>query len=351
MTSCFMAGATTCQMCLAGSFAGLEGASMCVACSAGSYSGLSGVSVCTACPPGYYCEGGSSKAGCPMHSSSSASTFHITGCICDAGYSGQNGESCIPCRPGSFCPGASNCSQLTLRLTWLYRSKETGFFYLNLPQPVQSMRNYWAQMESDIWQRVRINSILSPALEEIQLRTAAMHIDRTSFSCTGVETGCGLLDDTYQTDTSYVTLADPSKVSCEFASACACGEAIATSEIDIRGTPFSIKDGQYAWYTCCSYAYSFQSFCADEQHCSAQISGYCGGAVFNGKLRVLNRTQYLQDVQLACSLYPSDPNLQCNGVETPYHCGSAPSIQCPAGSMSLAGDVTLCLFVCIGAEG
>ena len=316
---------------------------MCLPCSAGSYTSLSGASACTACPPGYYCQGGSSKTGCPVHSSSSASTYHITGCTCNAGYSGQNGGSCAPCLPGSFCPGASKCSesQPTIGLTWLFRSEETGFFYLNLPQLVPSMRNYYDQIEFDIWQRVRINSTLSSALEEIQLYTAAMHIQTASFGCTDVDTGCRLRDDwevSYQPDVSYVSLADSSKVSCDFASACACGPwSVATSEIDLTGTPFSIKDSQNAWYTCCSYAYSFQSSCVNEQHCSAQVNGHCGSAYFNGRLSILDRSQYLQDINLACSLYPSDPHLQCNGDETPYLCDSAPSIPCPAGTISPAG--------------
>jgi hypothetical protein len=310
---------------------------MCVPCSAGSYTSLSGASACTACPPGYYCQGGSSKTGCPVHSSSSASTHHITGCICNAGYSGQNGGSCAPCLPGSFCPGASTCSQPTIGLTWLFRSEETGFFYLNLPQPMPSMRNYDGRIESDIWQRVRINSTLSPALEEVKLHTAAMHVNTASFSCEIVD-GCGILDASYQPDAAYVTLADPSKVSCDFASACACGSgSVATSEIDLTGTPFGITDFQNAWYTCCSYAYSFQSSCVNEQHCSAQVSGYCGGAIFSGRLSILDRSQYIQDINLACSLYPSDPHLQCNGDETPYLCDSTPSIPCPAGTISPAG--------------
>ena len=336
-----MAGASSCKACSAGFFAGSEGKSFCDFCSAGSYTTSSGASTCAACPPGYYCEGGSSKAGCPVHSSSSAFTYHITGCVCNAGYSGQNGGNCSTCHPGSFCPGASksNCSRPSL--TWLFRSEETGIYFLNLPKPVQSMKNYDARIESDTWQKVRINSTLGPYLDEVQLRTAAMHLNTASYSCGDVSNGCGQLDVSYQEDTSYVSLADSSSVACNFASACACGaRSIATSDIDLAGTPFRIKDGQNAWYKCCSYAYSFQSFCENEQHCSAQIEGYCGGAIFNGRLGILNRSQYLQDVNLACSLYPRDPQLQCSGDKIPYNCDAALSFPCPPGSTSQTGTYT-----------
>jgi hypothetical protein len=337
-----MAGASSCKACSAGFFAGSQGKTLCVSCSAGSYATSSGASTCAACPAGYYCEGGSSKAGCPVNSLSSGFTYHITGCVCNAGYSGHNGGNCSPCRPGSFCPGASksNCSRPSLRLTWLFRNEETGVYFLNLPKPVQSMKNYNARVESDVWQKVRINSTLRPDLEEVQLRTAAMHLNAVSYSCINVDIGCTQLQDgAYQEDTSYVSLADSSKVSCNFASACACG-SVATSDIDLAGTPFRITGGQNAWFTCCSYAHTFQSFCANEQHCSAQIEGHCANAIFNGRLGILNRSQYLQDVNLACSLYPRDPQLQCSGDKIPYNCDPALSFPCPAGSISQAGTYT-----------
>ena len=335
-----MAGASACKVCLAGFFAGSAGKSRCASCSAGSYTTSSGATSCSLCPPGYYCEGGSSKAGCPMHSSSSASTYHITGCVCNAGYSGQSGGNCSLCPPGSFCPGASNCSRPAL--TWLYRSEETGVYYLNLPQPVVSMKHYNFVIETDVYQKVRINSTLGADPQEIQLYTSAMHLSPASFICDTVDIGCQLLlpSTAYYADTSYVNLADSSKVACDFAAVCACGGtgSIATSEIDLSGTPFKIMDGQYAWYKCCSYAYTFRPFCMSEQKCSMQIDGYCGGAFFNGRLGILDRSQYLQDVKLACSLYPRDPQLQCgSGDKIPYNCDAASLFTCPAGYVSPAG--------------
>jgi hypothetical protein len=214
-------------------------------------------------------------------------------------------------------------------------------YYLNLLQPVVSMKHYFFVLETDVYRKVRINSTLGADLQEIQLYTAAMHLSPASYICGTVDIGCQLLANTsYYADSSYVNLADSSKVACDFASVCACGGtgSIATSEIDLSGTPFKIMDGQYAWYTCCSYAYTFRSFCASEQKCSVQIDGWCGSAYFNGRLGILDRSQYLQDVRLACSLYPRDPQLQCGSSDKiPYSCDAAPLFPCPAGYVSPAG--------------
>jgi hypothetical protein len=333
-----MAGASACKVCLAGFFASSAGKTMCDSCSPGYYTAPSGASTCSLCPPGYYCEDGSSKAGCPTHSSSSASTYHVTGCVCNAGYSGKSGGNCSLCPSGSFCPGVSNCSRPAL--TWLYRSEETGLYFLNLPQPVLGMKHYDSVLETDVYQKVRISSTLSADLQAIQLYTAAMNFSTASFTCDTVDISCKLLDSiSYHADTSYVDLADYSKVACDFAAVCACGGSgsVATSDIDLSGTPFKIMDGENAWWTCCSYAYTFRSFCVSEQKCSVQVDGYCGSAYFNGRLSILDRSQYLQDVKLACSLYPRDPNLQCSGDKIPYNCDEAPLLPCPAGYVSTAG--------------
>lgn len=80
---------------------------VCVSCHAGTYSSELNSSACTNCPSNtYYNVKGANNITncykCPEHAVSSPGSANRTDCLCDVGYSGNPGEQCQACPPGTF---------------------------------------------------------------------------------------------------------------------------------------------------------------------------------------------------------------------------------------------------------
>ena len=94
------AGSAECTMCPSGQF-GVEynatSNETCLLCEAGKWSGGIVRSVCSACPNNTFSEAGSDKSGC----------------ICNAGFTGEDGKDCTACEPGTFKPanGSGACTK------------------------------------------------------------------------------------------------------------------------------------------------------------------------------------------------------------------------------------------------
>jgi len=79
----------------------------CVPCRNGTYNALEGqeglTAVCELCEAGKYASiGGSSCVDCLAHSSSVPGSMSALWCKCNAGYSGEDGGTCVACAPGSY---------------------------------------------------------------------------------------------------------------------------------------------------------------------------------------------------------------------------------------------------------
>lgn len=107
-------GSSVCTNCPAGSYSQTSSATAlgdCISCDAGKYSNVSGASradACINCHPGKYSVtvGGSSEEvclSCPVNSYSAAGSQALTGCVCDAGFSGPNGGPCAMCGINVWC--------------------------------------------------------------------------------------------------------------------------------------------------------------------------------------------------------------------------------------------------------
>ena len=88
----------------------------CTVCLPGTYKEATGSSPCTLCPAGTFGEdeGQISCDGvCPAHSFSSPGSSEQTDCRCNTGYTGLDGEVCIPCKAGHFKPsiGSAQCTE------------------------------------------------------------------------------------------------------------------------------------------------------------------------------------------------------------------------------------------------
>lgn len=120
-----------CSPCQPGQYKDLTGNSPCIACPAGTsnankashkqeaesctpcrngeYS-LDGAANCTQCganfyqPPGTGQNSSATCLPCPDHAESGAGSFRKTSCKCKEGHSGEDGETCTACPPGSYDP-------------------------------------------------------------------------------------------------------------------------------------------------------------------------------------------------------------------------------------------------------
>ena len=91
-----------CQQCQAGTFTATIGAAACAACGAGTFS-TAGSSVCAQCGDGTYSYSASALClACPSDSNSPSRSISLANCICNVGFEGPDGGSCLACVPGKY---------------------------------------------------------------------------------------------------------------------------------------------------------------------------------------------------------------------------------------------------------
>jgi hypothetical protein len=125
-------GMTTCRICDRGSWNSQLGRTACSNCSRGLYSvnyGAIGSETCLTCPLGQWSFEGSPNCNlCPANSRAAAGSGSIAGCTCDAGYTGADGSTCVPCAAGTYkdasgsaacsaCPAFASTSAAAVRLS------------------------------------------------------------------------------------------------------------------------------------------------------------------------------------------------------------------------------------------
>ena len=110
-------GASACLDCPAGtgnSEMGSDSSEDCAECEAGKYSASPSASSCVDCPAGKYGQYSAALqcVECHANSASGLGSTSKLSCICRAGFTGQDGISCNPCRPGSFklTNGSAECA-------------------------------------------------------------------------------------------------------------------------------------------------------------------------------------------------------------------------------------------------
>jgi len=110
------AGASTCSMCPAGKANNIIGSNSsvdCAECQAGTYSARPGASSCVKCAAGKYGQYSAALQciDCHANSNSAMGSTSKLFCICNTGFTGEDGTSCGACRAGSHKPvnGSSVC--------------------------------------------------------------------------------------------------------------------------------------------------------------------------------------------------------------------------------------------------
>jgi hypothetical protein len=103
-------GVSVCPDCTSGKYSAIEGMSNCTDCTAGKYNNDTGLSACQLCPAGKYSTtlGASSETTCvpcAKDSNSTSGSVNITECLCNPGYSGNDGGPCQACTVGTYKPG------------------------------------------------------------------------------------------------------------------------------------------------------------------------------------------------------------------------------------------------------
>ena len=118
-------------------YTGPDGQSDCEACPIGTYKDTMGSQECHLCPPATYSGAtGNDNVSlcriCPAQMSSAEGSISITACSCREGYTGMNGDACLPCVPGSYkaIRGSSKCIQCALGK---YRDEAAATSCLNCP--------------------------------------------------------------------------------------------------------------------------------------------------------------------------------------------------------------------------
>jgi hypothetical protein len=107
----------TCENCVAGKYSiatGQSSSDTCQNCLPGTYSNLTGITACTLCPNNTYASsvGRISCDACPGNSTSVAGSSQNTSCQCNRGYSGPNAGPCDACSAGFYknTIGSASCS-------------------------------------------------------------------------------------------------------------------------------------------------------------------------------------------------------------------------------------------------
>jgi hypothetical protein len=109
-------GMSTCRICDPGTYNSQLGRTACSNCSVGMYSvnyGAIGSETCLSCPLGQWSPEGSPNCNFgPANSRAPAGSGSITKCLCDAGYTGADGSTCVPCEVGTYkdTSGSGACS-------------------------------------------------------------------------------------------------------------------------------------------------------------------------------------------------------------------------------------------------
>ena len=116
-------GMTTCRICDRGTWNSQLGRTACSNCSVGMYSvnyGAIGSETCLTCPLGQWSFEGSPNCNlCPANSRAGAGSGSQTDCTCDAGYTGADGSTCVPCAAGTYkdASGSAACSACPARMS------------------------------------------------------------------------------------------------------------------------------------------------------------------------------------------------------------------------------------------
>ena len=110
------ANGTNCTACVAGKYKHVVGDANCTTCAPGKVSTSTSATTegtCTVCPAGKYAnEASTACVDCPTHSNSPVSASQVEQCVCNAGYTGQNGTLCEACSSGKYkhVLGDANCT-------------------------------------------------------------------------------------------------------------------------------------------------------------------------------------------------------------------------------------------------
>ena len=105
-----------CSACVPGTHKASNGSADCTNCSVGTYSpavAADSNTTCTMCPAGQYAaEGSASCVVCPANSAAPTWSGSITDCLCNMGYTGPNGGTCVSCLVGTYkdSNGTANCT-------------------------------------------------------------------------------------------------------------------------------------------------------------------------------------------------------------------------------------------------
>jgi hypothetical protein len=105
-----------CLSCAAGKYKAVTGSNACTQCEAGKHiasSGATTIDSCTNCGVNTYSSADNSACeACPSNSVSVEASSVVIDCICDIGFTGPNGGSCIACAAGKFkaVTGTNTCT-------------------------------------------------------------------------------------------------------------------------------------------------------------------------------------------------------------------------------------------------
>ena len=365
-------GMVSCLSCVAGSYTTLTGASTCVNCKAGMYSKPGGPTTCLNCTAGTYASG-TGILWCALCSAGTyTSIVGGTACAnCSAGtYSSAQGlttsAGCSACSAGTYSSATGVAQVCTPPSTsWLFKSQLTAYYYLTLPAWINpntlnsgyTTYNFGSGTTTGNtqWNKVRINSTLSYNLTSILLYVQAMNQVQSALcpSCAASAqscTACPCVVNSGQFDATYAIYPSNPAFFTDFGSTGSCGWGGSAYIVNIVGTPFNITYGAQSWQCAvCAWSYRCAFTCFNSQNCSVVCDGNCGGSTFIGVLSVINTTQFQNDVNVSCKLYPYDPLLSCTGSESvAYTCSGVPCQTCSAGSFARSG-ASACAYCAAGA--
>ena len=133
----------TCSACPPGTYKRLNGSSVCLSCPPGSYSTIEGSISCELCAAGQYSSDIGASAdvceSCPINSMSQPGSGSIADCLCNAGYTGADGN-CAACQPGTYkeVQGAEACVLCPNSTYWVANGTGTRKEDVCQPCPPQS---------------------------------------------------------------------------------------------------------------------------------------------------------------------------------------------------------------------